>query len=311
MILAMLLATDAAGQTPIRVGMVYELSAGDRKGYVLPSMHSGSPVEIVLKESIRDLVATADVVAFETVPHGAANRPGHARIANDLMRRPKDSGVLTDEIPGELAARIRRVLDRRGATAKQWDALLQARVQFADDVLAGIFNRLPILDRLPGAGSGAATWSHPGIEAWVIAEAQRNDRRVEELEGSLPWLRARLALSTEEAVAELEQRIGRLESDPDGSVNYAYAERLARLLYADEHEALYGQFRAGTCGSPLLRNVCDKIVDGRNAYLATRIDALMSSGRRTFAVVGAMHVAGPRSVLIELEKRGYTIRRMQ
>ena len=300
----MLLATGAAAQSPIRVGMVYEVSAGDRKGYVLPSMHMGSPVEIVLKEGIRDLVAAADVVAFETVPQGGANLPGRARISNDLMRRPKDSGVLTDEIPAELAIRMKRILDRRDASAKGWDALLQTKVQFAAHVLQSIVKPLP---RVP---DDAAKWRYPGIEAWVLAEARRNNRRVEELEGVRAFA-AWPALSREESVAELEQLVGRLEGDPDGSANDAYAERLARLLYADEHEAVYEQFRAGTCGSALLRGLCDKVVDGRNAYLAARIDALISSGRRTFAVVGAMHVAGPRSVLAELEKRGYTIRRMQ
>ena len=53
-----------------------------------------------------------------------------------------------------------------------------------------------------------------------------------------------------------------------------------------------------------------RLVDRRNAKWIPRIEGEINSGKPTLVVAGAMHFSGPRSVIAQLQKRGYKIEQL-
>jgi hypothetical protein len=116
-------------------------------------------------------------------------------------------------------------------------------------------------------------------------------------------------LTPEQAIADLDGFLTRLENDPEGLAEEANALKVNRLLFAGDLDAMYHAHYASYCAGPT-KAACDNLIEARNPFLASQIDSLFTSGRKVVAVVGAMHVAGPRSILAELRDRGYTVRRI-
>jgi uncharacterized protein YbaP (TraB family) len=56
--------------------------------------------------------------------------------------------------------------------------------------------------------------------------------------------------------------------------------------------------------------IAARFVDNRNIKWIPRIEAELKSGKPTAIVAGALHFAGPKSVIKLLEKRGYTIEQL-
>jgi hypothetical protein len=56
--------------------------------------------------------------------------------------------------------------------------------------------------------------------------------------------------------------------------------------------------------------IAARLIDNRNAKWIPRIEREIKSGKPTSIVVGALHLAGPNSVVKLLEKRGYTIEQL-
>lgn len=283
-------------QSPAPVGVVYQVSQRGEVAYVIASMHGRSPLPVRLSDRVNTVIAWADVVAFESL----APTPAAAAESRAITRRTPDRPPLTEVIPPQLAGRIHDALDRRGVREEQWRRFLDTKLEFAGGALDALAGRLvPRMDD---------TWTHPGIDMLIHEKAKRTGTHVEELEGSVRQLRMRFTLTQDEAIADLERTVEQMERDPTYSASDARARRLLALLFEGRLDAAYDAFRASTCHGALLRSVCDKTIDARNAYLAARIDQLFGSGRRTVAVIGAMHAAGPNSVLAELRARGYTVR---
>jgi uncharacterized protein YbaP (TraB family) len=283
---------------PTTVGAIYQISQRDQVGYVIASMHGRSPVELELSPRMKEAIAWADVVAFEGI--GPASRTAVRRLVARIPGTPP----LDEVIPPELLERIRRELDRRGARETHWRRLMDSRIEFARDILQIVVGSTQRSWADPA-------WKHPGIDMLVQSEAREHGKRVEELEEQTRVLRTRFSLTAEEAIADLERLVATLERDPLGGEDTARPARLFGMLFEGRLEAMYEAFRAASCDGEKLSGVCDKMVDGRNPYLAARIDEIFSSGEKVVAVVGAMHVAGPRSVLAELRSRGYTVRALR
>jgi hypothetical protein len=56
--------------------------------------------------------------------------------------------------------------------------------------------------------------------------------------------------------------------------------------------------------------IAARMVDNRNAKWIPRIEAEIKSGKPTSIIAGALHFAGPNSVITLLQKRGYTIEQL-
>ena len=53
-----------------------------------------------------------------------------------------------------------------------------------------------------------------------------------------------------------------------------------------------------------------RLLDRRNARWVPRIETAIKSGRPTLVVAGALHFAGPNSVIVLLQRRGYKIEQL-
>jgi uncharacterized protein YbaP (TraB family) len=56
--------------------------------------------------------------------------------------------------------------------------------------------------------------------------------------------------------------------------------------------------------------IAARLVDDRNVKWVSRIEAELKTGKPTAIVAGALHFAGPRSVIALLQKRGYEIEQL-
>jgi uncharacterized protein YbaP (TraB family) len=88
---------------------------------------------------------------------------------------------------------------------------------------------------------------------------------------------------------------------------------------AREFSRMYKAWRKGDtnalwAGDAQLRNqtprIAARLVDDRNVKWVSRIEAELKTGKPTAIVAGALHFAGPRSVIALLQKRGYKIEQL-
>ncbi|MGC2352166.1 MAG: TraB/GumN family protein [Candidatus Udaeobacter sp.] len=88
---------------------------------------------------------------------------------------------------------------------------------------------------------------------------------------------------------------------------------------AKEFSRMYKAWRRGDTnalwtGDARLRNqaprIAARLVENRNVKWVSRIEAELKTGKPTAIVAGALHFAGPRSVIALLQKRGYNIEQL-
>jgi uncharacterized protein YbaP (TraB family) len=56
--------------------------------------------------------------------------------------------------------------------------------------------------------------------------------------------------------------------------------------------------------------IAQRLLDQRNARWIPKIEAELKTGKPTAIVAGALHFAGPNSVITMLQKRGYTVEQL-
>ena len=120
-----------------------------------------------------------------------------------------------------------------------------------------------------------------------------------------------------ESVDEHVAVLGKL-SDRDGEILL-----LDTLIYMDtadnEFHRLLAAWRRGdvdklwTLDSRLRREapwIASRLLDVRNTMWIPRIEREIQSGKPTMIIVGALHFAGPNSVIKLLQKKGYTVEQL-
>jgi uncharacterized protein len=63
-------------------------------------------------------------------------------------------------------------------------------------------------------------------------------------------------------------------------------------------------------GDAFQKRLLTEINDGRNPGMAAELDRLHSSGKKVFAVIGALHMTGPFALPKLMEQKGYVVRRV-
>ena len=129
-------------------------------------------------------------------------------------------------------------------------------------------------------------------------------RRVVELEGVERQLGLFDALPEEEQADLLEAVIGEISGhDPQ-----ARSGELRTAWLTGDAAAFIALARSGMLADPELR---EALLVGRNREWARRIEAELAAGARPFVAVGAAHVIGEDGLAAMLERRGYTLTRIQ
>lgn len=145
-----------------------------------------------------------------------------------------------------------------------------------------------------------------GIDLWLIKRAREQGKRVAELESVDEQLEALDALPAPEQAAMVAQSVDLAKRGELAG----YIERLVGAWQAGDPEALWRLSQEGVEDRGLAERMLDGLLDARNRSMGERLAALAGERGRVFAAVGALHLAGPRSVLTELRQAGWTVRQL-
>jgi uncharacterized protein len=258
------------------VGSIHALSKSD---YPLPS-----PYEIALRDTKRI------VFEFDPTRHAEFERKFEA-----AAKYPPGQDIRS-KIDPELLAWLRQNILTVKADPHRGK---RARVAGFDSELR--YKPWWIAQHLAAPASYSKSSASHGLDNYFVDRAKMAGKEIGGLE------------SVDEHVAVL----GGL-SDRDGE--FMLREALTQPKDGQkEFSRMYKAWRRGDtnalwAGDTRLRNQAPKIaarfVDDRNAEWVPRIEAELKTGKPTAIVAGALHFAGPRSVLALLEKRGYKIEQL-
>ena len=261
------------------VGSIHSLSKGD---YPLPS-----PYEIALNDSQR-LVFEYDPDKddeFQKKFAEAGRYPDGQDIRNRIS--PRTLSWLRENTQF-ISWNYSESKKRYHATVKGFDAALQYRAWW-------------IAENFFDIRSFSDASDTDGVDAYVERSARKAGKELGGLE------------TVDEHVAVL----GKL-SDRDGEILL-----LDTLVYMDTADNEFYRMRSAwrrgdvdklwTLDSRLRREapwIASRLIDLRNAMWIPRIEREIKSGKPTMIVVGALHFAGPNSVITLLQRQGYTIEQL-
>src|SRR6266496_2284957 len=258
------------------VGSIHALS---KKDYPLPK-----PYDMALKDSTRFLFE------FDPTRHAEFQKKFEA-----AAKYPPGQDIRS-KISPELLAWLRKNMftmlpNARGGTGE--------RVVSFDSQLR--YKPWWIAQHLTAPASYSKASASHGLDNYFVDRAQTAGKEIGGLE------------SVDEHVAVM----GGL-SDRDGE--FMLREALTQPKDgAKEFSRMYKAWRRGDtnalwAGDAQLRNqtprIAARLVDDRNVKWVSRIEAELKTGKPTAIVAGALHFAGPRSVIALLQKRGYQIEQL-
>lgn len=145
-------------------------------------------------------------------------------------------------------------------------------------------------------------------ELSLAAQSRNGSRRLVALETPALQIRALVPASEDEARTMIEQSLEQLENQS--------ARRVLQKLSAawEKGDLATLEDTSAWCECQLTeadRALMARLTDARNAALAAGIVAQHQAGKRVFAAVGALHMAGPQSLPRLLEKQGFKVERIK
>lgn len=262
-------------------GLLWRASRDGRSVFLYGTLHVGKPHWKKLGPRTSAALAGSDVLALEIDPHD----PDLARAMGEVPQ------------PKLFPAALRQRLDgayRRACMAPEAMATLHPLLQTTT---------LTVME---------ARWfgmdPSYSAELALAAQARGQGRRVVALETVALQVKALVPDDESEASTLLEQSLDQLE-------NQSARRVLQRLAAAWERGDLATLENTGAwCECTMSeadRALMSRLTDARNAALADGIVAQHQQGRRVFAAVGALHMAGPQSLPRLLEQRGFKVERVR
>jgi uncharacterized protein len=145
-------------------------------------------------------------------------------------------------------------------------------------------------------------------ELALAAQARQGGRRLVALETPALQIRALVPTDEAEARAMFEQGLEQLENQSARRVLQKLSAAWERGDLATlEDPAVWCECTLSDADRALMA----RLTDARNTALAAGIVAQHQAGKRVFAAVGALHMAGPQSLPKLLEKQGFKVERVR
>jgi uncharacterized protein YbaP (TraB family) len=301
LLLVVLLPLAAAAQGQ-RWGPLFEVTSSEGKAYLAASTHSNGHRELALGPATQRALADSDLVVLERLPSGHQSpiQKSRSEAVAKMMFRPGSTSLL-DDIPPAVAARLQAVLKTHDVPDRGWELVLKTRTPLVPEVMTVILAKY---------GDYSVELQYPGADDLYLRFARDNNIELDEVEGATVVMANRLSVTLPEANAAIVKMLEDVEAPRSKEKRGAKLIESLETIYGGDLERLYASQRREECGTPALQAYCDRVVDGRNAAMAESIEALVKKGRRPFVAVGALHLAGPASIQKALEKRGYSVRRL-
>ncbi|QJR10121.1 hypothetical protein DSM104443_01175 [Usitatibacter rugosus] len=292
-------AFDAAAQTR-KVGTIFEATGERGTAYIAASAHANSHVRLELNATAVGALEKSDVIGFEQLPDSPIERSPRAGV-NAMISRPAGSS-LKDDLPDDLALRLESQLKQLGAPPGAWEMLVTRKTQYAATLLSEM-----------SAVHGRSTRGkvYPSLDDTYRKAAESRSIRATDIEGSLRAYGSLLDVTTDESIAAIRLFAEEMDKPDHQGISDTRLGVVLDAVYAGDLARVREIIEANACMTPLLASRCRKISDARNPFMAEQIDLLVKRGQHPFVAIGALHLTGPNSVLAELERKGYKVRRLQ
>jgi hypothetical protein len=254
------------------------------EAWLFGGIHALPPDIRWITPRMKTAMAASDRLVLEVV--GLEQSAEITRTFQQLGNSPGQPG-LSDRLPPELwdkAERLRvasRLAPARFKTLESWAAALS---------LAG------------AATANLAMVREAGVERVLAARYRKQDKPIIGLETPARQFTYFDQLGEEDQRAMLASVVADADNAPQ-----AYRDMVTAWLRGDG-ERLAEAANRGLLQRPQIR---EQILVRRNRDWAGQIEDMLALGSRPFIAVGAAHLAGEDSVQALLEKRGFTVTRLQ
>lgn len=252
------------------------------RGWLFGTIHALTAPVTLDSPAFAKALGEADVVVMEVaaIDDDAATAATFARLARTPGQLPLDQRIQPDLVP-----LLRELLRRHGMASEGFSEL---------ETWAAALTINHALQADTGSDSGN------GIDRLVLR--QRGQRPVRELEGA----EAQLAIFDRLDEADQRELLAEVVRSAQGAK--AEALRLEQIWKTGDAAGIAAMTREGLLADPELR---EALLVGRNRAWTDKLAAMIAAGDEPFIAVGAMHLAGPDGLLVMLQARGFTVRRLQ
>lgn len=266
-------------------GFLWEARQGERRVFLLGTIHIGKPEFHPLSPDIVERLRQADAIAVE------ADLSEAARVAPVVQRLAyyADGAPGLDRRAPALRARIESFAAQNGLGA---EVLLRMKPWM-------LGNTMIVMEAMRlGFNPAYAT------EAFLFEFARNHRKSLVEIESIDAQLR--LFDSAPEAV-----QIAYLEQAFESIANGSNREEITRLVAAwDKRDAAQMERLLGEMQSAkgvAERFIVEQIIDARHPRMLAAIERFAASGKLHVVAVGALHYFGPNGLLERLRQRGFEV----
>ncbi len=279
-------ATQPAATPPAR-NFLWEVTSLTNRIYLYGTIHAGKASFYPLPPAVQGAFADAQVLAVEA---DITDEESMRRNAGTMTYAPPDT--LAKHVPEKTYERFRHILDRFGVPEAQ---MAPIKPFYAGSLLAMLqWGRMGYLPE-------------QGVDLHLIKLAKSKGKRVVELEGADAQSELMDSISESDAVQSFEGAVETVENGQvrdlvTGMMNAWQSGDPALLL-----DVVHGYNKA----IPGAEALEEKFIWSRHPAMLRKIQSWLDTGNeRVFVAVGALHLAGPRGLVAELKKRGYTVRQL-
>ncbi|WP_339896498.1 TraB/GumN family protein [uncultured Gilvimarinus sp.] len=263
---------------------IWQVSDGDSTLYIGGTIHMLKPSDYPLPTEFPAAFSAADKIVFET-NMDVVSDPAFSQKLQQAMMLPKGK-TLQDQVSEKTWARLSEYAISRQLPLAPMQAFQPAFVALAFTMM-----------EMQKLGFG------DGIDQKYFAQAKAQNKTLGELET---------------ADEQLSFMVAMTEMDPDLFINATLddLEQMAELF-----DQMVGEWREGDAdelfalmGKPMLDEapaLYDLILTERNKTWVPHIKQLLATPETELVLVGALHLAGPDSVLLMLQQAGLSVTRYQ
>lgn len=252
---------------------------GTLEGWLFGTIHTLPGGSVWETPTLTNAIDSADLLIVEIA--GLDDSAAVSAIFSRLAQTPGQA-PLTRRLPAVDHAALTRLMDKAGYDAGDFSAIESwaAALMLAQSLQGGD--------------------PENGVDRVLLRRFR--GRPVQELEGT------ERQLGIFDRLSETDQRdmLGAVVKEslkPEGE-----SARLAKIWRAGDMAALANENSQGLLADPELR---DALLVRRNDDWAAKLATILPSQQPALIAVGAAHMAGPEGLPVLLEKRGYTVTRIQ
>jgi len=266
----------------------YALKAGGHCAVLVGSTHIGPASFEKPSSGLKSLFDKSDVLALEL---------DLGRLTSDVRARfaTQDPADRLGSLPEKMQADVQRALD----TVKLMRPVDRAEVPTVH--LTAVLRTIQASNAFPFEPKLA-----PSLDSYFFLAAKAAGKKVEEVEGLDAWIASERSMPRpmlERQIAVFSSRA--VDAGVAAALN-AFLGRTFEIMKMGDLDELYRAHHEFFEGELRIPNYTAHEIDARNAHMADRMAQLLSEYTNTFAIIGALHLPGPKGVIARLQRRGVT-----